>query len=159
MGYSASQKQAKAIKNQAAYESQVYGINAELAEAQAVDAVARGAEAAGRHRARTRQVIGSQRAGLAAQGVDIGDGSAADVQADAATLGELDALTIENNAKREAWGYKVQASEYRNQSKLVRRGGRAMASAARMQGYSTLLTGGAQIADTWDRHILDRRSR
>lgn len=94
--------------------------NARIADIQADDALVRGREAEGIHRKRTKALIGSQRARFGAQGVDINDGSALDVQADAAYLGELDALTIRNNAAREAWGYKVQAEDYRARGRISR---------------------------------------
>lgn len=102
---------------------QIYDANAGIADWQAQDALERGAVEEKRLRRRTEQVIGSQRTGLAAQGVDVNRGSALDVQADAAYLGELDALTIKNNAAKEAWGYKVQASDYRYRGKAAQREG------------------------------------
>ena len=87
--------------------------NAKVAEMQAVDALARGAEDEERFRMVVKGLIGSQRAGFAGQNVDVGIGSPVDVVADSAYLGELDALTIRNNAAREAWGYRVQAENFR----------------------------------------------
>lgn len=89
------------------YAKEVGEYNAAVADLHANDALVRGNEAVRRHRAGVRQLIGAQRATMAAQGQDLEDGSAADVQADAAYLGELDAITISNNAAREAWGYRV----------------------------------------------------
>jgi hypothetical protein len=65
-------------------------------------------------------MVGTQRAGQAAGGVDVGYGSTVDVQADAKYLGELDAQTIRQNAQREAWGYKVTAVDYRKQAEVTR---------------------------------------
>lgn len=95
--------------------------NARIADIQADDALERGRKAEGRNRIDVRRTIGAQRAGLAASGVDISaDGSAIDLIADTARLGELDALTIRNNAAREAWGYKVQATDLRARGKIAR---------------------------------------
>lgn len=116
--------------------------NARIAEIQADDALARGREAEGIHRKRTKAIIGSQRARFGAQGVEINDGSALDVQADTAYLGELDALTIRNNAAREAWGYKVQAEDNRARGRISRMEGTYAAA-------GTLLTmGGKAFAPT-----------
>lgn len=101
----------------------IYDNNAQIADWQAQDALDRGVVNERISRRQTKQVIGSQRASLASQGVDINKGSALDVQADAAYLGELDALTIRNNAAKEAWGYKVQANDYRNKGKIAKREG------------------------------------
>lgn len=101
----------------------IYDQNASFAERQAQDAEQRGEIDAGRMRRKTEQVIGAQRTSLAAQGVDVNRGSALDVQADAAYLGELDALTIKNNAAKEAWGFRVQAADYKNRGKIAKREG------------------------------------
>jgi hypothetical protein len=69
--------------------------NAAVAELQAKDAETRGAEEANRFRKSVNVMVGAQRAGFAAGNIDVGFGSAVDVQADAAFLGELDALTIQ----------------------------------------------------------------
>ncbi len=107
--------------------------NAQVADLQAEDAIARGAEDESRFRQGVRGLIGSQRAGFAGQGVDVGSGSARDVQADAAYLGELDALTLRGNAHREAWGFREQATDLRTQADITRRGGQAAATVGRMQ--------------------------
>jgi hypothetical protein len=119
---------------------EMYDYNAQAAEYQATDAIERGVVAAKRRGRITKQVIGSQRAGLAAQNVDINDpgSSAVDVQADAAYLGELDAMTIKNNAAREAWGFKVQAQDYRNRGRYAEMTGTNQAS-------NTLLTAGSSL--------------
>lgn len=97
--------------------------NAGIADWQATDALDRGKVEEGRQRKQTERVIGAQRAGFGMQGVDVNRGSALDVQADAAYLGELDALTIRNNAAKEAWGYTVQASNLRAQGRNAQREG------------------------------------
>lgn len=127
------------------YSADIYGMNADIADAQAADALARGAEAEHRSREETRGAIGGQRVAFAAQGIDISTGSAADVQGDTAYLGELDALTIRNNAKREAWGFTVEATNYRAQGRLARIGGRNAQRAGRAAGVSTFLTTTTEI--------------
>lgn len=119
------------VAQQAASESeaQVSDYNASVADLQALDATQRGAEEESRFRTSVRGIIGQQRAGQAASGVDVGFGSAVDVQADAAMLGELDALTIRNNAAREAWGYQVQAADLRKRAAITRKEGVNQAAA------------------------------
>jgi hypothetical protein len=90
--------------------------NADVAQAMARDAIVRGHDEETHFRAGVRTLIGSQRAGFAGQNVDVGVGSPVDVNADAAYLGELDALTIRTNATREALGYRAEAE------RAVRRG-------------------------------------
>lgn len=122
------------------YNSDVARFNERIARMQARDAWERGLEAVGRHRQSVRKLIGSQRAALAAQGVDVNDGSALAVQQDTIALGEQDALTIRNNAAREAWGFRVQAAGYRSAAGMARREG--MFGAA-----GTILGGAVQTYD------------
>jgi len=114
--------------------------NAAIAEEQATDAIARGKEEEDRYRAQVRSRIGTTRAAFASQGVDVGSGSAVDVQADQAYLGELDALQIRNNAAREAWGYRVEATNYRD-------AGRNARSAAKSQIIGSILGTGTSLLE------------
>lgn len=115
--------------------------NAQIAEYQAMDALARGRQAEQRLRTDVKGVIGSQRAAFAASGVDINDidSTAVNVQADTAALGEMDALAIRLNAAREAWGYTSQAQDSLYRGKLARMEGSNRA-------VGTILTTGSQLA-------------
>jgi hypothetical protein len=123
----AGEKQQEAAESQA----ELGDYNANVAELQAEDAILRGELDEQRFRSLVRGAVGSQRAGMAAQGVDVNHGSAVDVQADAATLGELDALTIKTNARREAWGYEVQGENFKRGAEVTRKGGEYAAEAGR----------------------------
>jgi len=112
-------------------------MNAQLAEQQSRDAIMRGKEEEQGFRMGVKTLIGSQRAGFAGQGVDVNQGSALDVQADAAFLGELDALRIRTNAQREAHGYQAEAE-------IMRKQGSAAQTASRWQAGATALGGAAQ---------------
>lgn len=129
--------------------------NASIADLQAADALARGREEENRFRQGVRLLIGSQRAGIAGGNIDVGFGSALDVQADAAFLGELDALTIRTNAAREAWGFKVEAEDTRRRAEITREEGvmleeqgKAQRSAARWGAASTVLGAGLGFLET-----------
>lgn len=126
---------AKDTRQQASYEAAALRTNAGYAKLQAEDAKSRGATTAMSAVVKARMTVGSQRAALAAQGIDISSGSALDVQENTAQLSELDIMNIKNNAAREAWGYSIQASDYMNQAALTEAAGR---NASR----NTLLTGG-----------------
>lgn len=127
-------------------EAAQFDFNAQVAELQAQDALGRGQDEESRFRTSVRGLLGSQRAGFGGQGVDVGFGSAADVQADAAYLGELDALQIRTNAQREAWGLEVQAEDLRAGAATARKG----AAAARLGGESAAAAGRAgQSAGRW----------
>ena len=121
-------------------QSALANYNASVADMQSADAIERGNIEANKQRVNTRRMIGSQRAAMAAQGIDINDAdsSAVDVQADTAYLGELDALTIKANAAREAWGYRVQAQDYRTRGAIAEAEGKNKA-------IGTLLTTGSSL--------------
>lgn len=111
--------------------------NAAYSDASANDAIKRGAVEEDQQRLQTAAAIGTQRAGFAANGVDVNSGSAANIQDDTAQLGEFDALTIRNNAAREAWGY-------RTQSQTLRQSAATAQQSARNNIFGSLLGAGAQ---------------
>ena len=128
-GFSASSK-----KSAGQYNQKVAEQNSQFAEQQAQDALQRGEVDEENHRMRIRQAIGTARASYAAQGVDVNSGSAVDAQGSIAYLGELDAITIRNNAAREAWGYRVNAYNYRAQGRMARYEGNAGATSTVLGG-------------------------
>jgi hypothetical protein len=141
-----AQRQASAASAQGQYAKAVDYENARLSDLEAKDATDRGQLEAQRQGLATRQAIGSSRAALAAQGVDVSSGSAADVQASESAVGALDELTIRNNAAREAWGYKVQGIQQRREGDVAAITGDMTASGLRAQSWSDLLSGAAQTA-------------
>lgn len=140
---------ASAAERQGNYEGDLLEQNAGLADIQAQDTLARGREDEGRQRRSNRQLAGSQRAALAASGVDINSGSAQDVVDSDAALGEFDAMTIRNNAARQAWGYQVQAADYRRNAAMARAGGHETTRSLRNGSVTTLLTGAADLANLY----------
>ena len=108
-----------------------------LAAMQAQDAILRGNVAARAREVAGTGEVGSARARMAAQGIDVSSGSAVDVQGQDAYFSELDAQTIRNNAAREAMGYTTQAA-------LNKLGARAKAQSIEDQGIETLATGAAR---------------
>lgn len=144
----AGQSAAKAgVAEREAAESQgeLADYNANVAELQAADAIARGAEEENRFRMGVRGIIGAQRAGFAGSNIDVGFGSALDVQADAAFLGELDALTIRTNAAREAWGFKVEAEDLRQRGRIARKEGRYLEAAGRERRTQSYIGAGSSL--------------
>jgi hypothetical protein len=129
------------------YKRHVYDMNTELAKMQAADAMKRGARLEEESHRKTKSLIGSQRAAMAAQGIDISVGSAVDVQADAAARGAADELAIRNNAYREAFGYKMQAFGLAGQASM-------MGITSRAAENATMATGGANFASGTMRDIM-----
>lgn len=108
-----------------------------IADLEAQDALDRGQEKEAIARGETKKLVGSQRASFGAQGVRLGVGSAQDVQQEALDIGELDAVTIKNNARREAFGIKREASAFDFSAKRA-------TSAAKTEAGTTFLTGAAR---------------
>lgn len=138
-GFLSAVGQARALRAQGRYESRAARLNAEMAGRQAEDALRRGGLEEAAQRRRARSLAGTQRVALAAQGIDLSEGSSGDILRETTALGALDALTIRNNAFREAFGYRVAASEATSRARMARISSRA-------QARSTLITGGLQAA-------------
>lgn len=109
----------QAIRAEANFQRSQLEMNRKIAEMQANDALRRGAKEKRDVETQTRQLIGAQRAAMAAQGIEVDTGSALDIQKDTATLGRMDALTVRMNAYREAWGYKFNAMQMTAQGELI----------------------------------------
>ncbi len=115
--------------------------NRRLAEQQANDALLRGTKDEARYRRQIAQVAGQQKADFGARNVAV-TGTALDLLSDTAMVGEEDAQTIRNNAAREAWGYRNQASE-------ASRWGANQLNNSRGQAIGTLLTQGSKAYENW----------
>jgi len=96
---SSSIASAEANKAQTQFEQQQLNFNSKLADLNADDAIRRGKKEAGKIQVQTRQKIGSQRAALAAQGLDPDVDSGALLQEDTQVFGALDELEVRNNAR------------------------------------------------------------
>lgn len=144
---------AGALYGAQAQQSQLEG-RARLGEinARMADDAARGVLYAGQKQAeaaklRAAQVKGSQKAAFAANGVDLGVGSAARVLTDTDALGEMDANTIEANAIRSAWGYTTQAVNMRNDALFSEAAADGISPGT--AAFTSLIGGSTQVAAGW----------
>lgn len=142
-------QQAKAAAAASSYQAQVARNNQILAERAALDAQDRGRIAEQRQRIATRALQGRQRAVLAGNNVDVNLGSAVNLQADTAGLGELDALTIRSNAEREALGFRQQGMNFGAQSDLLSSQASSQRAAGSAGMFGTILTGAGSVASKW----------
>lgn len=134
--------QAKAQRLEGQYLEDTYNANARIMDMQAQDAIDRGDKNAQKMKTQTKKLIGSQRAAMAAQGLDLEEDDALAIQQETAAFGAEDAQTIKNNAWQEAWGYRVQAQDYRNKGVFANITGKQKAR-------STVLTTGLNIMNTF----------
>lgn len=149
----AAERVGKAQREASESQAELSDFNAQVADLQAKDAIARGQDEEQRFRAKVRGTIGAQRADFAAGNINVAYGSAVDVQADTAFLGELDALTIRTNAAREAWGYEVQSEDLTRRGQIQRKegymyeqAGKAAKSASRWDAAGSLIGTSASLA-------------
>lgn len=134
-------------RGQQSINNATYNINKELLEMKADDAIERGEQTLKRYRKSVKQIIGRQRANLAAQGIDLESGSALQIQEDTQMIAAMDELTIRNNAWKESWGYKMDSINLAGQHSfnnssldLAQRQGFLLGG---MQMTSNLMQGGA----------------
>jgi len=148
-GYSATGAYTQAKNQQAALqaEAQVQQNNAVLAGWQADDSMARGEVAANQAMLKGGQVKGTQRAAMAANGIDLSVGSAQQVLNDTDYLTSIDAAQLRDNAAREAWGYRQQAKGYMDRSTAARNG--AGSISPWLSAGNSLLTSATSVASRW----------
>jgi hypothetical protein len=138
---------ASAQKSSLGYEAAVARNNAQLAEYQAVNTEAIGAQREQQSRLHTASVMGAQRAGLAASGVELGQGSALDVLATTAHVGEMDAMTIKDNTARTAWARRVQKQDYLNNAAALQSAASAIDPTTAM--FASLLGSSGRVNKSW----------
>ena len=136
---------ASASQQSGAYQAQVAANNQVIANQNADLALFKGNQAEQQSRQRTAQMVGADRAGFGASGVDPNSGSAVRVQSDTARIGEMDAQTIADNAQRSAWGFQRQAEAFGAESQFDTARGEQGAMAS-------LIGGGADFAAKWTKY-------
>lgn len=122
-------------------------INAQQSELAAQQELNRGNTEVAAATQRAGQVKGAQRAALAANGVDLGTGSAAEILTSTDIAKENDINTITANAVRSAWGYRTQATNFKNDALMKRAGADSISPG--MAAFTTLVGGATQVASSW----------
>ncbi|CAB5162183.1 hypothetical protein UFOVP152_10 [uncultured Caudovirales phage] len=115
-------------------------LQAEMADRNALHAATAGTEQASNVLQRGAQLMSTQRANMAANGVDLTEGSPAAVIESTDTMRQVDANTTINNAMQEAFGYRAEATMKR---------GAADAISPAMQAGTTLLDSASKVASQW----------
>ncbi len=122
-------------------------LNAGMSEQAAQQELARGNAAVAASSARAGQVKSSQRAAMAANGIDLGEGSAAEVLASTDLSNEADMQTLTANAVRAAWGQRIQATNFSYDERSKRAGAAGISPS--MAAATSLLGSAGQIAGSW----------
>lgn len=142
-----SYQQAEGQKALAGYNSQVAANNVTMSEYAAQDATRRGEEEVAAIRRNADMLKGSQRASMAARGLDLAEGTAAELQDQTDFFALTDTATARNNAAREAWSARAQGANYSGESAMQRATARNINPL--MAAGTTLLTGAGQVASRW----------
>jgi len=144
-----AKQQADAQAKQADYQAQVARNNEIIAQQQANAARQAGAVEAQTQDYKSRQIAGTQKAILGASGVDIESGSPLAIQQSQAELARLDALTVQSNAERKAWGFDVEASNQKAQAGLYRMQASDARAAGKTAVLASLIGGVGKFAGKW----------
>ncbi len=131
---------AKAAHDQSKTNQKIANNNVNIAEAAAVDAKSRGEKNAQEAQRKARQIASMQRAAFSAKGVDISDGTAADVIEQTDFFGQSDAATARTNADKEAWNARAQKRGYEIQE---------ASNNPNSAMYTSLLTSAGTVASKW----------
>jgi len=162
---------ALAVENAANYNAGVMRSNADALDAAAEDAIIRGADASGDEITAGVKANATGRANQAASGTIVGTGTNAKLLEDNAAFAAQNALIVQNNAEREAYGYKTQASSTRAEAtgtlytaslqaeNLRIEGeigalnsiyeGKQQAFAGKVDAVGSIVSGGSKVADKY----------
>lgn len=138
--------QASAVNQQSKYEQAVANQNATLEERSRRDAISRGEIDQARHYRRLAQALGEARVRNSAAGLDVGFGSAANLEDDISLIGYEDSATLAENTRREVMGYDINAANYRMEGQAARMKGKAAKTAGYFAAGGTILSGASQVA-------------
>lgn len=138
---------AKSNKANLQFQADMADINARLSEQSARQELLNGQKQTASLTMQTGKVKSGQRAAMAANGIDLGEGNAAEIQASTDIMKEVDMNTIEANAVRSAWGYRTQGVNYQNEA--ITKRGTADGISPFMSGASSLLSSAGQVAGQW----------
>lgn len=113
-----------------------------MAEYAAKDAQRRGEQEVINIRRRGDQIKGAQRAAMAARGLDLGVGTAQELQDQTDFFSASDQATTRTNAARDAWSLRTQGRNARAQGDFA-------AQQGTLGAFGTALGTGGQVADRW----------
>lgn len=141
--YYDAKSQKSALKTQAFMSD----INAQLAERSAQSELRKGNDAVGQLTLQAGALKGKQRAALAANGVDLGEGSAAEMLASTDLMKEIDMNTLQANAVRSAWGYRTESVNHQVDALMSRAAAKSISP--KSAAFSTLLSSAGSVAGSW----------
>jgi hypothetical protein len=156
-GFFQAQTQQNQLKSQAMsleFQSKMAEINARQAEFGAQGIAQAGERQAGAVSMKSGLVKGAARASLAARGVQLGEGSAAELIGTNDLMKEIDMLTINSNTVRAAENARTQSVNYQNQASLLSVSSHNVYASANSispmaAGFTSLLGSASSIGNSW----------
>jgi hypothetical protein len=134
-------------KGNLAMQAEADRFNARIAELGAESALLQGNQQVASLTLKAGQLKSRQRASMAANGIVLNEGNAAEIQASTDLMKEIDTNQILANAVRSAWGYRTQATNYENSARSARAGAAGINPVA--SGATTLIGNASQVASGW----------
>lgn len=145
MDYGNAKAKASSLTGQAAISES----NANIAELQAQNSLWQGTLEIGKITREAGQAKASARATMAARGIGLGTGTAANVLASSDVNKQVDMINAKKNAVQAALGYRNQAANLRAQAQAQRVMASAASSSARTGPVSSLISTAGQVAGMW----------
>lgn len=146
----AMQSQANIANTQA----EIAEINAQGATFSAEQTLLAGQRREQNVRLKGAQLKSSQRASMAANGIDLGSQSAVNILTSTDLMADEDARSVALDSLRAAWGYRTQSTNYVNDAIAKRAQASGLNTTAGainpfLSGTSALLTGAGKVASNW----------
>lgn len=148
--YYASKAQKSALKAQA----EIAELNASILEQQAQKELLVGQKREQQSRMKYGALKSSQKAAMAANGVDLGVGNANEILTSTDLMSEVDANNIKADAIANAWGYRIQSTNASNAALMKTTEASAISPVT--AGATTFLSGASRVAT--NAYMLDKYS-
>lgn len=127
------------------YQAKVLNMQAKYADAMRANALAAGSQKESRLKMEIARTIGAQRAAEAANGVDVGVGSAVDIADSTRLEGAADVAVAHYQALQEAYGYSQDAWNARANASAAKSAGRNALIGSIFEAGGTLLSGASSL--------------
>ncbi len=141
--YYSAQSQKINLESQA----KIAEINARVAELGAQSALNQGQHQVASLTMQAGNLKSRQRASMAANGIDLGVGNAAEIQASTDIMKEIDKNTATANAVRNAFGYRAQGVNYQNEALIKRSTAQSISPFG--SAATSLLGSAGKVATAW----------
>jgi hypothetical protein len=143
-------RQGEAQSAEANYQAQVAQNNQVIAQQNAAYATSAGERQTYDVGLQQRARAGSIRAGIAANNLDVNTGSAAEVRASQAQMGQVAEETTKANAALTAYGYRTQGTSFGAEAQLKRAEAPQDVTAGFLSGGGLLLSGASNAGFKWN---------